>query len=226
MALAFSNLTSGASTVDASSFTTASITPPSDTLILLTVSSRLASGAPNTPTVSGCGLTWVEITNVVNTGGNRRLTCFRARGSSPTSGTLTIDFGGQSQTEASWISDYVTDSDSSGTNGSGAIVQSATGSAASGTTSTVTLAAFGSSSNAAYGVHVNTNPSAITPGSGFTELAENSTSESGTDMQSEYKLNDTTVDATWTGSGSWYSLAVEIKQATTVADTTSFFQLF
>lgn len=60
MAIAFNPLTSGADTTDAISFTTASITPGANRLILLVVQVASTNPAP-TPTVTGNGLTWVEV---------------------------------------------------------------------------------------------------------------------------------------------------------------------
>src|SRR5262249_15331662 len=52
---------------------------------------------------SGNNLTWIEVATVLtqNTSFNHiRCTLFKAQGSSPTTGTSTINFGGQTQTRA------------------------------------------------------------------------------------------------------------------------------
>src|SRR5438045_278206 len=127
MAVATTNITSG-NTTNATSAATTSITPVANRLYLMNVISRTAiTTDPNQPTATGAGLTWVVEKSVVydNTGASRkRLTVFRALGPSPSAGALTIDFGAQTQTNIAWIIDEFTGADTSGTNGSGAVVQS------------------------------------------------------------------------------------------------------
>ena len=60
MTIASSNLTVGGSGTDATSFTTASVTPSANALVLCAVENSV-SGTPATPTLSGNGLTWVQI---------------------------------------------------------------------------------------------------------------------------------------------------------------------
>jgi hypothetical protein len=214
MALAASNLTSGSDTTDATSYATASITPTGNALVLLTVATRRAAGNPSAPTATGNGLTWVEVGTQLSSGsGNRRITILRAMGASPSTGAITINIA-ETQTECVWSVDQFTGTDTSGTNGSGAVVQSVEtddgGSTA--TSGLVTLAAFGSANNMAYGGKVHTSNGTTTPGSGFTELVDVAVAESGTGFQTEYKLNDTTVDWSWTGSHTWFAAALEIKE--------------
>src|SRR5882672_10399835 len=104
MAITGSNLTSGAGTA-ATSFATASITPTSKALVLVAVSQHAAS-APASPTVSGNSLTYVQVDAVnYDVTGNWRTTLFRALGTSPSAGTITIDFAGVSQTAVVWSVD-------------------------------------------------------------------------------------------------------------------------
>ena len=214
------NLTSGSSTTDASSYTTASITPSANQLILVAVTIRNdTSAAAPTPTISGNGLTWVAIDNQTM-GARQKLTLFRSMGASPSAGVITIDTGGDTQDMASWTVDQFDGVDTSGTNGSGAIVQSAKNSATGATSLTVALVAFGSANNATYGTfaHVVSNE-AITQGTGFTELADSfAAAVYGT--ESEWRNdNDTSVDASWVTSGNAAGIAVEIKAAAGAAPT-------
>lgn len=219
------NLTAGGSNTGATSYATASITPGTNDLILAAVQTRTGITAnPTQPTASGCGLTWVVIASVVyddTSSSRKRLTLFRALGT-PSSGAITFDEAGQSQTHASWVVDQVTGMDTSGTNGSGAIVQSATNfndtGANTGKTLTVTLGAFGSGSNITYGVFAD-DGSGMTVGSGFTQ-AGSGTSAGGNTM-SEYELsNNTSVlinDAATTSELG--GIAIEIKAASVVTPT-------
>lgn len=216
--MTITNLTSGTDTDGNSTATTASISPSSNKPLLLSVASRTGITAdPNQPTITGNGLTWVAIGTTVydNTSSSRRrITLFRALGASPSSGAISIDFGGQNQTAVCWSVEEISGSDTSGTNGSGAITQSAVNQDTSGTASslTVTLSSFSSGNNATYGCFGNAQTGVWNAGSGFTVLSNNQVADASLALISEYKLtNDTTVDASLaSGSGELGGIAIEI----------------
>lgn len=211
MAITTVNLTTAASSTDASSYTTASITPGANRLILAWVE-HVRSPLGNTPTLSGNGLTWVFVASVDFTS-TRRLNLFRAMGSSPSAGTVTIDFAGQSQLNCLWSIIEFDGVDTGGTHGSAAVVQAVTNSAVGGTSFTVTLGAFSSTQNAtAGGFADDDNTIGISPGSGFTELGE-VTADSNGHLQSEWRVeNDTSVDVSkTTAPPNWGGIAVEIR---------------
>lgn len=213
MAITETNLTSAADTTDASSWTTASITPTGNSLVEAAVASSLLAG-PAAPTLSGNGLTWVQVATRTFAS-TRRITLFRALAASPSSGSVTIDFGGVTQLACAWsISEYA-GADTSGTNGSGAIVQSATNFGTS-TTPSVTLAAFGSSDNATYGTFSVNNTGGFTVGAGFASVGNVNVAGLGSLLGEWRADNDTSVDATCT-SGEWGGIAVEIKAAAAAA---------
>lgn len=229
MAITASNLISGSdSGAAASSFTTASITPSANKLILLSVTARRGdSTQPVAPTVTGNGLTWVEIAEIYwdTTSTSRKSTfLFRAMGASPSSGAVTMDFGTQSINLPNWIVDEITGMDTSGTNGSGAIVQSATNKNEAGATLTVTLAAFSSANNATYGSFGGDSFGAgSSVGTGYTQLGstDGATTTAGvTEFRSD---NDTSVDVTFS-TASLGGIAIEIKAASTT--TGNFFAFF
>lgn len=230
MAVAVTNILGGTDEDGNSSSTTASFTPSANKLQFLTVGSRTGITAdPNQPTVTGDGLTWVVVNSVVydtTSASRRRQTVFRALGASPSTGSLTIDFGGQNQTDVVWILDEASGMDTTGTNGSGAVVQSVTNKDETGTATslTVTLAAFGSADNATYGSFGwDGSTSTGTQGSGFTLLKTQN--DTGTDISSltEFKnTNDTSVDATFSPAvGVVGGIAIEIKAATVASVVTS-----
>ena len=104
--------------------------------------------------------------------------------------------------------------DLSGTNGAGAIGQTGATGADGGTGLTVALGAFASAANVAYGVFgVKKNALAVTPGAGFTLIAQQPSNE-GTiaDLAAERATNDNTIDATWANLAAG-ALGVEIKAA-------------
>lgn len=216
MAITKTNLTTGTNTTDATSFQTGSITPTANRLVLLAVLSTIASTTPNTPTASGNGLTYVEIANITfHTIASpwSRLTIFRAMGASPSTGRITMDFGGQTQGSCNWSVSEYDGIDTSGSNGSGAIVQSATNSAdSSAGPLTVTLAAFGNANNATFAAFGSGLNGSFAPNGGLTEIHDVATSSPAATLETCWSAsNDTSPDATPNTTGDLAGIAVEIK---------------
>lgn len=220
MSVAFTNLASGDDTAGGSTTVTTSVTLAASRLHLLTVSQIQFNGsAAATPTCTG----WTQVATSVyyNAGGtnvpSNRITILRRMPASNETGTHTIDFGGTAQTEVMWSIDQSdANVDTTGTNGSGAIVQTATGSG-NGTALLATLAAFGSTDNGTFGgctIYAN-GMSPWTVGTGFTALANIAGGfTSDISLLTEYRVdNDTTVDATASTTGDWGVIAIEIKAA-------------
>lgn len=208
-------LAGAADATNAASYNTASITPSANKLVLVTVQSRRSSAQPATPTLTGNSLTWVLVSvayDAVN-GSNQKTTLFRSMGATPTAGAITIDFGGQGQTKCIHSVAEFDGVNTGGTNGSAAIVQSVTGSEASNTTGTITLAALSDSDNMAYGAHIHYVFEATTVGSGFTEIHDLPIGENTSGFQTEYKLNETSVAASWATAAPWLGIAAEISDA-------------
>lgn len=193
---------------------------------------RADSTQPVAPAVSGNGLTWEKIAEIyfdTTSSSRKTIFLFRAMGSSPSTGAVTMNYGAQTITGANWSVDQFSGVDTSGSNGSGAIVQSATNKedAGDGGQLIVTLAAFGSTENGAYGCfcHDNTG-NTWTAGTGFNKIG---TSDSPTfnSIGSEWRSdNDTSVDMT-VASGAGVSMggvAIEIKAAAAAGGTNKFFR--
>jgi hypothetical protein len=171
-------LASGGSNTATATYNTVSIAPTSNALILVTVRNTVSSGAPGIPTLSGNGLTYVQVaTEPFGTIASplRRITMFRAMASSPTPGTITISFSG-TQSNCSWTVDQLIGADTTGSNGSGAIIQNAVNANDNASSLTLTLASFAGSQNAAYGVFgdVGTNED-LSPGKGFGLISSTAT---------------------------------------------------
>ncbi|HZI45234.1 MAG TPA: PKD domain-containing protein, partial [Ilumatobacter sp.] len=214
-AIAPTLLTSGNNAVNQKIYTTASISPAPNALILLAVMGHRSSGANPSPIVTGGGMTaWEEVATVTFDPLGvplKRVTLYRAMSASPGSGPITITFA-NAVSNAQWIVSQWEGVDVSGTNGGGAIVQSGTARADAVSGMSVTLAPFESASNAAYGVFgVRSSVVAVTPGSGFTEIAETASAESPPSaLQAQWGNNASVVAATW-ASMSGAALAVEIR---------------
>ena len=209
-------------TAASGSFTTSgSLTPSANKLYLAAVVGVNTAGAANastcaTPTLTGGGgLTWVQVATVLyGTDTRKRITLFRAmKPSGLTSGTLTADFGGSVPPRISIIVDEFDSVDTTGTDGSGAIVQSVTaqGSASNLTGGGATLAAFAdATNNLAYMAIGHDQSDSTTPEAGWTELAE--ISGSSHSQETEYKVGqDTSPSASWVQGSRYGAIAAEIK---------------
>ncbi len=215
MALTFSSLTRGSfgNPIPSTSQNTASISPTANRLeVIDTVSldtSGLNLGAPPS-SITSSGLTWVNIDSqlyVVSTF-NVYVSRWRAMGAAPGSGAVTINFA-TGQTDILWsVQESSSEVDTSGTNGSGAFVQTVKNTG-TGTALTATLAAFGSTNNVGLAAFAADGSGTFTVGSGFTQL--DNVDEA---LLTEYKLNDNTTDATYSTSVTWGAIASEIKAAT------------
>lgn len=192
--------------------TTASISPSADRLILAHIGQRFVTGTPTTPTLTGNGLTWVQVATA-NSSENRS-TLFRAMGSSPSSGAVTIaNVDSQDLDEVGWSIVEFASADRGGAEGSTAIFQVGSTGDVTGTSLTITLSAFADAANATFGGTWNPMGSgeSITEGSGFTEVGEAQTGDGS--IQSQFRSdNDTTVDWTYSTGGSGSAIAVEIKR--------------
>jgi hypothetical protein len=140
VAIAFSELTTGTDATDRTTYTTASVTLTAGRLYLLSVCFN-----PNSVTVSatttGAAITFDQVTNVGNAVGHN-VKIMRALPTSTV--TDTIDINVATGTGCIWHLIEVTGMDASGSNGAGAIVQTATvalGTAATSVTKSFTTVA-------------------------------------------------------------------------------------
>jgi hypothetical protein len=211
--------------VDRVTYTTGSISPGADKLILCAVSA--ADFGFSTPisvvSVTGAGLNWVKVAEVqYDTIAGPRLVqaLFRALGPTPSPGALSITMSTPPDNKSaftSWIISEFDNIDTGGSDGADAIVQSATNRTDSGTGLVVTLAAFGHANNATYGCFSLNGSRIYTPGSGFAEITEQAGSMSSTAIFRDD--NDTTVDVTASGGAlAQGGIAVEIKRDSTSGD--------
>lgn len=201
------------STSNVSSYASNSYTPTSNALLLCGVANSRGSATAATPTLTGNGLTWVQVNTVTCDSGLKRLTIFRALGASPTTGAVTADFAGDNQTGCHIVVVQFTGVDTSGTNGSGAVVQSNTGSGA-GTSVSVTLSALTGSSNAVWMIGCNRGATGFqgTPEASWTENTDATGGSPNFGFSDIYRLatTDNTPSTTIT-SDNWGAVAVEIK---------------
>ncbi len=211
------------SSTDATTYTTASITPTANNLVLAWVTNTRAS-SPTIPTLSGNGLTWVQVATVTwgtISAPTARTTLFRAMGAAPSAGIVTIDFAGSTQTGVGVSIIQFGDVDISGTNGSGAVVQSVTGSTDSATAAaglSITLAALGNAANATAGGFANfvNSATSISAGAGYSITPGTTYATPSTSLRSEFNTTGSTiVNVTQSTTSHIGGIAVEIKAAIT-----------
>ena len=208
-------LTSGNDVNNVKIFTTSSISPAPNTLVTVAVTTHNATAAAPAPTLTGGGMASWDVVATVTYDAvglpKKRITIFRAMSAAPGSGPITIT-SSVTLSNCQWIVSQWSGVETSGTNGSGAIVQTGTNAADAVTTLATPLAPFGNSANVAYGVFgVNSNVVAITPGAGFTEIDEQPSTEStAADLFAEWGVNLPTINATWATKNAG-ALGVEIK---------------
>jgi hypothetical protein len=204
---------------DASSYSFAPITAINNRLYVAFVSTSIGSGtSPAATSVSGAGLTFTEIGTaggVLYSGspGVRRIQAWRALvASGAATGPVAISLNGTSTGMDAVLLEF-TGTNTSGTNGSGAVVQSATNKASTATALTVTLAAFGSSTNRPVAFFNHRVAESTTQESGYTELddANHSSPAAGAECEWHVSAADTTPSASWGTAGAAAGFAIEVR---------------
>lgn len=217
MAIGCTSPTAGGSDTDATSYTTASITPVADRLYLLAVLNSRSGAAATVPTVTGAGLTWVQVDTQAFASGSpnqRCITVFRAMGSG-SAGALTIDFGGVTQTGGIWQLSEFTGVATSGTDGSGAVVQVVKTSASAATSISQAMAAFSSSDNRGFAAVGHDKNEAKSPRASWTELRDPLGSFGFPTQNLETQWSDAagadnTVSASWATSAEAAIIGIEV----------------
>lgn len=197
--------------------------PVANRLYLAVVASKMASGEPVVPTVSGNGLNWVQAGTIRSNGASLKITLFRAmKPSGLTSGKTTASFGGTTQDRGCTLNVVeVQNVDSSGTDGAAAIIQvvlsldsHVNANAVDGTE--MQLAAFADGvNNGAFLCHSHAVNEATTPEGTYTELFDAVNGNSCNSSQGEYKVGsgDLTPSCSWSSSSRWAAIAIEVGYA-------------
>lgn len=203
-------LTSGTGTASTTAVT-ASVDPTDNALIIASFQSSLASGPTVPSSVTGNGLTWVQVNTVAfHTTNGRRVTPFRALGAAPTAGAITATWGA-SQTSFQWSIVECTGVDTSGTNGSGAVVQSATQTAAAATSLTATLPGIGATSAhlAFTGISIN---NSTTQDAQFSELTDTQIGTGAAGHEAQWAIGEADVTPTFASANAG-TVSIEIAEA-------------
>jgi hypothetical protein len=206
----FAHVTSGKGADNATQQATTSVTLLANRLALLTVVNVV--NVPNVPTVAGWTLVATHVIGDIN-----RVSIFRRMATTDSTLAPLISFGGQVQFYNRWsIEQSGASINTSGTNGSGAIVQVKRGGAV-GVVQNCLLtfdAPFASASHSTFAAFGGSVASATpTAGSGFTELARPGVEPFGDRaLFVQYKPSaDTTADMAWSATYDvWTGIALEI----------------
>jgi hypothetical protein len=199
--IAHTLLTSGHDVVNLRTYITGSISPAPNALVTVAVLTHQSSAAAPSPTLSGGGMArWDVVASVTYNGATPldRLTIYRAMSAAPGSGPITI-MSSVTVSNCQWIVSQWTGVDLSGTNGSGAIAQTASASGAAVTTLTAALGDFAGATGVAYGAFgVANNTAVIVPGVGFATIDQQPSGESSVgDLFAEWAVLMPGVTATW-----------------------------
>jgi len=217
VAIAAGLLASGSDTSNVNQYTTASFTPGANRLVLLTLNGSTGSGVPPAPALVGNDLTYVLATAAAISASVYQFT-YRAMGAAPSAGAVVITYGG-AQTGTQWSVAEFTGVDTSGTNGSGAIRQTATATFVTAISMAATLSAFGAAGNATYGAF-SSNTDGPSLGSGFTQVHHCQNASPTRRLLTEWRVdNDTTPDATCSTAGQMLGAGLELVAAADVTAT-------
>lgn len=211
MAITISELTSAYDNSDATGYTTASISPAANSLLVVFWSTRENTTAPAI-TVSGGGLTWVESEPEQVDGISAIGSWYAQCGGSPGSFTLSLSCdGGVTAIGCAWAVLQVAGHDTSTP-----IVQSPiAGTGSTGTTATVTFASLAGSSNAQLLHAIHRANEAQSAEAGWTAGTARNGSGPNYSSLATWKIASADLSATqtWTTSARWQAQGLEIQAA-------------
>lgn len=210
---AFSKGGNSTSDTNIYTFTAWGVAPADNTLLLCAVWNTITTNADAPTSVTGAGLTWVQVATTLFPSGNPRVSIWRALGTGATTAAPVFTFPASQNGMRYQIYAY-SGVDTSGTNGSGAVTQPAT-TTGTGTVASATLSALGSANNAAYYVMAGaTNTLTTADDNGFSDTAQLTVADTDAmTCRSGWKLNATNPSVSWTGSQKWAMCVCEIKAA-------------
>src|SRR5690606_23476863 len=198
-------LTDGGSTTDGIEFSTASISPTSDRLLLAYV---LTEGTSEAPTLTGNGLAWTKEATESNAGSGRILHVYSAIGANPSAGAVTITFASDNARSIVWQIVECANVDPADP-----IVQVVTA-FASDEQVTGTLATLENAHNAhVAGVSSNLGGgTTFTPDAAFAELADSFQLSNAITLETEWAINQTICTPTCDeGASSLAIISVEVR---------------
>lgn len=179
-------LTRGSKGTSGTTATTASVAPTANALqLMFIVNSRAAGTVPDITSIASTGLTWEKVVTVASPANILRLSLWRAMGVAPSAGTALITTSTTDEIDWSWFE--FTGAKTTGTNGSGAIVQFKTNTSSAAATISVTLdnPATDASNPVVFGFGTDTT-GGVTPRSTWAEIDDQSSSD---ELETQWRPN-------------------------------------
>lgn len=201
--------TASASATNATSYATASVTIPANSIAFAFVASE--TGTP-TPTLIDANRTWTLHESQAHPLFGA-LYLFRSLVTTQTIGAVTIDFGATTVANCTWVIASKDNVPTTGTNGADAIGLVTKGSGSSATPTVNFGGAFSNASHPTIGAFlINSNFRTLAAGSGWTELSRIEESVEDVEILVQYKLvEDSSVEATVSASAdSFAAIAFEV----------------
>jgi collagen type I/II/III/V/XI/XXIV/XXVII alpha len=191
---------------------TPTATPAAGNVVLVAVAHRKTSGIADPTGVSWSGFTMTKVDSQSEAGGVLNVSVWvGVPTGAGASGNVTVSVTANSTWCGCQISEW------SNVDTTTPVAQHLAGAVTSGTALTITLSST-PTNGAVYGFHAHRAATLTTPGSGFTEIDDQSiTTPANTGWESEYQLaNDQTVDwTTWTTSSNGAGIALELTGTST-----------
>lgn len=223
MAIAFVNLGSTATpdmntNTEASSFTNSTSVPPTG-LVCIFLHSDRNSGDVSDPTITGTNgwnVTFTKIVGLNGAGTSQGQYLYAAETAGGSTGTITVNYGGNNQAGFATSLFYVTGADTSG-GVAAAFVQTKTATASSTATPSITLdSAASNSANRSIAYFYNNAGVACTPRASWTEMDDWGGNARAPQTQVREDTFEQTGSATpASGTPNWFMLMAEVKAAST-----------
>lgn len=213
------NKTANGSATNATSYTTASVTPTAGRLLCIDVDACALGVDPPNPTITGNGLTWTLVTDHYwrnPSGTSNRFHMWRYAaftGGSPSAGTILIDFGAQSMESCEWNVYEIDQAYLSGTVAEAFVQHAFSAANTSGTSGSASLAAFAATNDGVVTGIAHLANETTTVGTGHTKLGTDG-NHSGPNVGHMVQFradNDTSADASWATSAFYGVMASEIR---------------
>lgn len=210
MPVSGANLTASVS-ASGSSYVTASCSFGAERLAIVAVRNARASN-PTQPTLSGGDRTWTAMLSVLFSSNQHRLTVFYSYSEAPSSGALTISFGGVSQVNCGWVVDEYSAVTPASPPPLLQISPPVSSTSPGGASLLLGFGAYGSTLNgaAAYFAGSSVGLSALPGVDGWTETAESTSGSTGAIQGQWSATTQTFAGVTWSGSTADAGIAFEL----------------
>lgn len=214
MAITRTSILSGNDGTNGSSFVTLAGTPIAGQILMFAVVTLSnVSAVPNVPTLSGtggfAGVTWTLLASSANTAALLRSSIWVGANPSAASGTVTINLAGQEQSDCCWSCWSIANASAN------SLLRQSQLLTGTGTAVSLTFGAAALAENAIFSALAS--DSTVTPGTGFTEIHDETRTSAALQTQEKLTGGGSTVTATIASTDPYAMVAVEIRASSTIA---------